>query len=309
MTAPNQHPAGFKQPRHRAASAALFLVALIWGSGFIMTELLITAEWSTAQIMAARFSIGALALLISSLKNLGKINAHELKSGIIAGLLIFTSFYLQTFGQRHTNVSNVALFTATNVVMVPFFALALQRERLQLHTILLALLSFVGMLSLSYKGGDFALNPGDPAILACAALFAIHIVYLSKQLPYCDASRLNLVQITTAAVCSLIVLLFAEPATAGFDLTAGLLPIFFLGLLSTCLCYYLQTKAQALVRPATVAIILALEGFFGSFFSLVLGYEAFSWRIVIGGVCIVTASILSNYFSAKAGTEAAAPPL
>ncbi len=288
------------QNRHRAATAALFLVSIIWGSGFIMTELLISAAWNTAQIMAARFSIGAIALAITLGKNLLKISRQEFKAGVIAGSMIFFSFYMQTLGQRETTVSNVAFFTATNVVMVPLFAWLFNRERLQLHTLLLAGLSFIGMLVLSYSGGRITLNRGDVAILSCAVVFALHIIYLSRQLRHCDAARLNVVQIGTAAVFSLVAWLFTGSANPGFDLGAGGLPILFLGLLSTCVCYYLQTKAQALVKASTVAIILALEGFFGSFFSLLLGMDRFSFRLVIGGLCIVGASILSNYFSAYA---------
>ena len=155
------------------------------------------------------------------------------------------------------------------------------------------------MAILSYSGGQITLNRGDLLIFSCAAVFALHIIYLSRQLLYCDASRLNVVQIATAAVLSLLVWLFTGTAAPGFDFRAGLWPILFLGLFSTCLCYFLQTKAQALVKASTVAVILALEGFFGALFALLLGMDSFSVRLVIGGLFILGASILSNYFAAK----------
>lgn len=285
--------------KHRAAAAALFLVSVIWGSGFIMTELLINASWNTAQIMAARFTIGALALVLALGKNIRQITRTELKAGLIAGTMLFYSFYAQTLGQRETTVSNVAFFTATNVVMVPLFSWLINRERVHLHTIVLAIISFLGMAILSYSGGQITLNRGDLAILSCAVVFALHIIYLSKQLRYCDASRLNVIQIATAAVLSLSVWLATGTAAPGFDFRAGLWPILFLGLFSTCLCYFLQTKSQALVKASTVAVILALEGFFGALFALLLGMDAFSVKLVIGGLCIVGASILSNYYTAN----------
>lgn len=280
--------------KETAAELSLVLVAMIWGSGFIATEYVIKANWSTSLIMAMRFTIAALTMAIALNRKIIKITKYELLHGSIAGIILFLAFYTQTLGQSTTTVSNAAFFTATNVVMVPFITWAVNHYRPKLQTVLLTIMALAGMGVLSFKNGQYSLGTGDLIVLLCAFLFALQITYLEKAAKGSDPARVNFVQIITAAIISIVVYFINNEGFRNADLRQGLLPVLYLGILSTCLCYFLQTSAQKHTTASKVGVILSLEGIFGGLFSVLLGLEPLTMNLVAGGTLIAGAAILMN---------------
>lgn len=223
-----------------------------------------------------------------------KICRQDLLYGGVAGAILFFAFYLQIYGQARTTVSNSAFLTATNVVMVPFLVWAATKKRPAGRTFLLAFATLVGIGLLTLNLQQSArLGYGDGLILLCAFFFALHICYLSRAVAGRDAMLITLVQITTAAVISLLVLLlFDHNSLARADLARGFPPTLYLGLMSTCLCYLLQTWAQKYADAAKAGILLSTEGLFGALFSVLLGFEPLGWRLAAGGLVIFLSVVL-----------------
>ncbi len=71
------------------ADLMLLLVAIIWGSGFIATEYAINANMQPMLIMAFRFPIASIALLIGMR---GRIKTIKKKSGFVVGLQVSSCF-------------------------------------------------------------------------------------------------------------------------------------------------------------------------------------------------------------------------
>lgn len=293
-----------KDFKHKSfGTLALLAVAIIWGSGFIATEVLIDAKWSTSQMMATRFALASFIMLVVIGRKIKESTKKEIISGSIAGLILFAAFYSQTFGQSAgASVSFAAFFTATNVVMVPFISWAINGDKPSINTILIAILALAGVAVLSIEGGSFSLGFGDLIILLGSFFFALHISFLEKAGGGTDALRVNFYQITTAAVLSIIVMLFDAQTLPGFDFKKGIWAAIYLGAFSTCLCYMLQTKAQQYVSASYAGVILALEGFFGSMFSVILGLEKLTMTLVIGGLMIILATVLMS-FKSEPGDE------
>lgn len=279
-----------------AADLTLVVVTAIWGLGFIGIENAINAHWGPALITAGRFAVAAVILTLIMAGRLRRITLAEWKYGSLAGLFLLAAFYVQTIGQAMTTVSNSAFLTATNVVMVPFISWRINKDRPRLRIVILALTALAGVGVLSIRNGEFSFGIGDFFVLLCAALFALHITWLEKATAGRSPAAINYVQILTAAVGSALVLLVRGlPAeTEDIDWRAGIWPILFLGIFSTCLCFFLQTNAQKFTSAAQVGIILSLEGFFGSFFAVILGFEPLTANLIIGGAMIISASILVN---------------
>ena len=161
------------------ADLMLLLVAVIWGSGFIATEYALNANMSPLFIMALRFTIAALILFAATFKQLKSITKTEWIKGSIAGVFLFLGFFLQSFGQSMTTVSNSAFITATNVIMVPFVVWIFTRKKPTLKIVLLACMTFIGVVVLTFSPNQgLHLNIGDLLILLCAAAFACHITYV-----------------------------------------------------------------------------------------------------------------------------------
>ncbi len=186
--------------------------------------------------------------------------------------------------------------------MVPFLLWALYRKRPPVSTFLLTALTLCGIGVLSITPGSFSLtfNLGDGLSLCCALLFALHITTLGKCTENRDVLVVNLAQLTTSAVISAILFLFTDlDAISQANLTQGLPAVIFLGLFSTCLCYFLQTLAQSYTTPAQAGVLLSTEGLFGSLFSVVLGMEPLTKNMVFGGLIILTSVVLLELFASK----------
>ncbi|WZL81926.1 DMT family transporter [Vallitaleaceae bacterium 9-2] len=278
------------------ADLMLLLVAIIWGSGFIATEYAINANMQPMLIMAFRFPIASIALLIGMRGRIKTIKKKEWIRGGIAGVILFLAFYFQTIGQSMTTVSNSAFITATNVVIVPFIVWGLTRKKPQIKTVILAIVTFLGVAVLTVSPeGKVALNIGDAYVMACAILFALHIAYLGIAVRESKAMTIAFIQITVAGIFSLIGLVFQSPQTfTQVDYATGLPAVIYLGLFSTCLCYFLQTSAQKQTTASKAGIIMSMESLFGTLFSIAFGLELLTGKVVIGGMIILTAVILTE---------------
>lgn len=250
---------------------------------------------STSLIMVLRFFIAAIALLAIFFKDIIKSNKNEIFHGSIAGIFLFIAFYSQTLGQAYTTVSNSAFLTSTNVVMVPFIVWIATKKCPETKSFILTVTTLIGIaiLTLSLSGDGLSFGFGDIIILISAFCFALHISYLGVNCRNLNSRRITFWQITVAAIISLFVLLlFDVKNITASQISKGILPVIFLGIFSTCLCYLIQTKAQTYTSPVKAGAILSTEGLFGSLFSVLLGLEMITTNLVIGGVVIMSSVVL-----------------
>jgi drug/metabolite transporter (DMT)-like permease len=278
------------------ADLSLFAVAAIWGSGFIATQMALDSKISPALIMTMRFTIATLAMIPLFYKSIRNISKAEIMIGLPAGILLFLGFLTQTVGLQFTTPSNNAFITSTNVIMVPFISWFLLKKAPKLKSFVLAAICLLGIGILTWtpgKGVQF--NQGDFLTLLCAFLFAAHISYLdiaSKKIP---AGKLTFIQMISSAILSLMSLLFFDIDSIGkADFGTGFLPVLYLGLFSTFICFLIQTTAQKKTTSTKAAIFLSTEALFGSFLSVVIGLEALTSALLVGGAVIMGAIVLSE---------------
>lgn len=272
----------------------LLLVAIIWGSGFIGSQMALDAQLSSAFIMFVRFAIATLIIGVVFFKDLKKnLKREHLKGGILIGLFLFLAFYVQTVGLKYTTPSNNAFITASNVVMVPFIWWVISKKRPSIKIFVSSFLCLIGIgiLSLNFSQG-FSFQVGDLLTLLCAFLFACQIVatgILAKQM---DAKVVVFLQFAVATVCGFIMFMLTDRNFTAFASPKGMAAVIYLGVFSTCLCYFLQTTAQQHVDSSKAAIILATESLFGTIFSVALGYDRLTINMVVGGMIILASIIL-----------------
>lgn len=272
----------------------LLLVAIIWGSGFIGSQMALDAQLSSAFIMFVRFAIATLIIGVVFFKDLKKnLKREHLKGGILIGLFLFLAFYVQTVGLKYTTPSNNAFITASNVVMVPFIWWVISKKRPSIKIFVSSFLCLIGIgiLSLNFSQG-FSFQVGDLLTLLCAFLFACQIVatgILAKQM---DTKVVVFLQFAVATVCGFIMFMLTDRNFTAFASPKGMAAVIYLGVFSTCLCYFLQTTAQQHVDSSKAAIILATESLFGTIFSVALGYDRLTINMVIGGMIILASIIL-----------------
>ncbi|MCJ8007422.1 DMT family transporter [Lederbergia wuyishanensis] len=270
---------------------ALLITAIIWGSGFVASAVALD-HYSPYQMMAIRFLVGGVILLVFFFKKLKQLNRVILLKGIFLGTILYIAFALQTVGLQFTTPSKNAFLTAVNVVIVPFIGYLIYKKRLDRFELVGAFLAMTGVGLLSLQD-SFKLNIGDSLSLLCAVAFAFHIFYTAKYVNNEDPILLTLVQLLTAAVIGIVVIIFKGEGTMAMDKEA-LLPVLYLGIFSTTIAFILQTSAQKYISETKAAIFLSTESLFGMIFSVIILNEIVTTKMVLGAVIILFAIILSE---------------
>lgn len=273
------------------AIGGLILVTIIWGGGFVASDMALESMLPF-QIMAVRFLLAAVLMGIISIKSLKGMKWEEIRAGGFMGIALFAAFSLQIIGLQYTTPSKNAFLTALNVVIVPFIAFIVLHKKIGVKGILGAVMSVIGVALLSLNG-DLSLSLGDGLTLLCAVGFAFQIFLTSEFVKKYRATVLNFVQMATAFLLSAVSLLVT--GQTDFQVTGqGWLSVLYLGVISTTVCYLLQTASQKYVDETKAAIILSMESVFGTLFSILILHEVITPRMVAGCVIILAAVIISN---------------
>lgn len=269
----------------------LLAVTIIWGGGFVASDMALET-FTPFQIMAIRFLIAAVCMTALGGKQLRTIRKEEIKCGFWLGTALFAGFALQIIALQYTTPSKNAFLTATNVVFVPFIALVIYHKKIEMRSVIGAGMAIVGAGVLSLQN-DFSIGIGDGLTLLCAVGFAFQIFLTGEYVGRIRPSVLNFLQMTTACVLSIAGLV----VSGDFDFKPSMksmLAAAYLGVVSTTICYLLQTVSQKYVDETKSAIILSMEAVFGTVFSVILLHEAVTVRMIAGSALILAAVLVSE---------------
>lgn len=294
MTNSTEH--GILKNRTFLSGAGIILMTTIWGFAFVIVKDSLD-YLPVTYILAFRFTIASVPLLIIFGGRVRKnLNRRVLLQGAILGLLLFLSYFIQTWGCKITTASKNAFLTATYVVMVPFLLWAATKKRPDVFSFIASALCIIGVALLSLTQGFGSMNLGDLLTLICALGFAVHLLLVKRYTEEHDPITLAVLQLTAAAILSWI----TAPLVEGpFPLEGISHPnvfwgMMYLGLLSTMVCYLLQNICQKYLPATTASLLLSTEAVFGTFFSVLCLGDVFSGRMVIGCVLIFLAIVISE---------------
>ena len=274
----------------------LILVTVIWGGGFVASDMALESL-TPFQIMAIRFVLASVLMFPLSFKNLKGIRKEEYRAGFLMGVALFAGFALQIIGLQYTTPSKNAFLTATNVVIVPFIAFIILRKKIGFRGGLGAVMAVIGVGLLSLNK-NLSLGVGDGLSLLCAVGFAFQIFLTGEFAKKYRPAVLNFLQMSTAAVLSVLGMILS--GGLHFQVTTqGWLSVLYLGIVSTTLCYLIQTSCLKYVDGTKAAIILSMESVFGTLFSILLLHEQVTLKMLIGCAIILTAVIISNMDGAE----------
>ncbi len=273
------------------ADLSLLIVAIIWGSGFVVTKNALD-NMTPYYILGFRFIISTVLLGLISYKKLKTISKKELKAGILIGLFLFFGFATQTVGLKYTTAGKQGFITATNVVMVPFMYWALTKKKPDAFEFFGAILCFIGIGILSSET-NLTIGYGEFLTFLCAIGFAAHIVSVGYFAKDVDPFVISVIQLGTAAVLSFVFAFLFEPRIAKIS-TSSIFPILYLGVFGTMVAFLIQNIAQNHTTSTHAAIILSLEAVFGSIFALIFLKEQFTLRFLIGCIAIFISVLASE---------------
>ncbi|NWF07168.1 MULTISPECIES: DMT family transporter [Pseudomonas] len=247
-------------------STALLLVTAVWGWSFVAKHETLTIM-TPSTLNAWMFTLAALALLPFSIRSFRYLRPRDWASAVLAGIVLFVAFSLQTSGTALTTPSNAGFITGLCTVFTPLFVYFIGRGRPSPKQAAGTVIAVFGLGLLSLDG--FALHYGDLLILGCAACFALHIVIVSTFTTSTISMASTSIQLGLVGSLSLIWSLagnqFSFPSA--FPTTVTILS---LALFATALAYAIQNRAQAVLTPEKVALILICEPVFSGAFGYFL---------------------------------------
>ena len=276
----------------------LFMTAVVWGGGFIgVSEALDTL--TPFYMIAIRFSMASVLLIILFWKHIMNINKNEILAGSICGGMLFIGFAFQTVGAVYISVGKLAFLTALNVIMVPFIAAVGFHEKIHNYHIVSSFIAIIGFgfLNLSGESG-IEFGRGEIYGLICAVGFAMHISVLGHYASKYEPIKLAILQMVTCAILGWMCALIFEKPPLEISMKM-MLPVTYLGVCSTFIAFLFQTIGQKYTSAPRAAILLSMESVFGIIFSIIILKEQVTLPMIIGASLIFGAVIIAEYMHAK----------
>jgi drug/metabolite transporter (DMT)-like permease len=270
----------------RQGIAALVFIAIVWGCCFTLIKQTLELV-SPLLFLAIRF-LFASALVLPWFRGLSR---RELSGGLVLGVLFWAGFVFQTVGLHYTTPSRSGFITGLSTPLVPIAYFLVHRRRPTAATVLAVVLTSIGMYFLTRPGGMSAgINLGDVLTVACAVIFAFHIVAAGHYTSTGRPERLLALELALTGGLSALAASVLE--TPRFVLGPATLPaVGFLGV-TAAVTFYLQLGAQRVVSPALTAIIFTLEALAAAVTSWVVLGETLTATQWLGGVLILGGALL-----------------
>ena len=290
------------------AAISLMVVAASWGFGFVWMKDAIERQ-PYFDFLALRFTIAAGVMFLIRPQLVRHINLNFLKRGVLLGVALGLGYVTQTIGLEQSTAAITGFFTGLYIVLTPVFAWLLLRQKIASKVLLGVIIATIGLGVITLGGLGF--DVGTISLLACAILFALHIVGLGRWSPGRDTYALTVVQLATVAVICWIGALF-NPSDPGFQAPPDAdvwNAVLFTAIFATAIAFFVQTWAQSIMDASRVAIILTTEVVFAALFAVALGQEVLSLRTVIGGALMVIAMLIVEWPSRNDKNQTVTPGL
>ena len=274
----------------------MLLVTVIWGGGFPATKLALDFGVTVGITNMVRGAIFTLLVFVVFHKHIVKMKLKDIKIGLLAGTANVLAFLLQTIGTQYTTLSNSAFLTTTNVIMIPFMVWVLMKKRPVMKNFVAMGICMVGTAVLAgvFKNG-LSFNIGDLYTLACAFFYGLSIVFVAMQPADSHFSVSAFMMGLTHFLGGALYFVVAEGAhIPSLDWKIAILPVLYLGVLSSFTAQTLQILAQRYVSPNTASLVFMFESVFGSIFSILFGFETFTVSLFIGGGLIMLSLMISE---------------
>lgn len=287
--------------KHNIALMMLSMTAIVWGFGFLLSDLLLQNGFAEIPftLNALRFGSAAIVLAAVFCRRI-KVNKQLLLYGCVGGALLFGGFGLQLVGLKYTTPAACGFFTASYALFVPFIVWIFRKKRPSLLVAIGIVSALVGLLIMNVpQQTEKASNNellGNMLTLGGSLFFAVQIVLADYALKDKKIDPIGLT-VTQVAACGILFVVSAliieckSYPTLSINWNNCWWAITIVSLLGTAFAYFSQTFAQNHLKPAETSIIIACESPIGAVLSVVLGFESFSWQLCVGGFFVLLAVV------------------
>lgn len=286
----------------------LLLTAAIWGFAFVAQRVGMQ-HVGAFTFNGVRFALGSLSLLpviYFFSKKTKEENKEEadikttIKSGIIAGSVLFIAASLQQVGLIYTTAGKAGFITSLYIVLVPILGIFL-KQKTHITTWIGALIAVAGLYFLSINE-SLTIEFGDFLEIIGAFFWAIHIQLIDKFVKNVDAIKLSSIQFATCSIFSLITAFIFEDINIT-GISNALIPILYGGIMSAGVAYTLQAVGQKHAKPSHAAIALSMEAVFAAIGGIIILSESLPLKGYLGCALMMVGMLITqieNFGKSKA---------
>jgi drug/metabolite transporter (DMT)-like permease len=274
------------------AELYLFGTTFFWGGTFVVVKFGL-ADISPVLLVALRFSLAAVVLLLLGARRILRIDRTLFWKGSLLGFLLFLAFTLQTIGLKGTTASKSAFITGLMVIFTPFFQFAIEKRPPRPGNFVGVVIVTAGLWLLTSPSGS-AITRGDFLTLLCAAVLGLYIVMLGRISKGADPFQLTFLQMIPPALLGWITVFSFEtqvwnPTLAAIGVVA------YCALLGNIVCGYVQTRYQRDTTPTRAVIIFTIEPLWATLLAYTALGEVIGYWGMAGGILIIGGILISEF--------------
>lgn len=283
--------------RRVMGSAALVGSAFLWATAYIYVKQLVE-NIPPCLLLALRFSLAAIILAVLFIPKWKQLNKGLVAAGIRMGIALFFEFFFFTVGIQYTEASKSSFIIASYIILLPIAYFIIRRKKPGKMDVFSSVLCMAGLcLLLAHNLSGF--NKGDLLSIFCAVAYAVHVVYSSQYAKQYDGGLLNLIQLATSAVLSIVASLILGDFQVAVIAQVPVRAVVYLAVICTILPYFLCLFGMKYVSTTTSGILLSFESVFATFLAVLLLREAVYWQLIVGGAIIIASFFISELCSGK----------
>jgi drug/metabolite transporter (DMT)-like permease len=224
-----------------------------------------------------------------------------LRAGLTAGVILFGGYATQTIGLQYTSPSTSAFITGLYVIFTPVIESLISRRLPRPPVLAGIVIATVGLYLLT--GADVSFGRGEAFTLACAVLFAFHIVYIGAYANLLPPSQFTALQLGAVAFLSI-----APTAKQGVGTLSALavFAVVFTGIACSAVALPLQLWGQRRIPATRAALILLAEPVFAGIAGYIDGERLGAGRLV-GGLAILVGIAVSEFWPSRPVPSTPAP--
>lgn len=262
------------------ADASMLLVAIIWGFTFPMVKDAVTG-FPVYSFLAIRFAIASAVLFAMTWRSLRSVPRRWVLAALLAGLVNFAGYALQTFGLQTVSPGRTAFITGLYGAMVPLMTALIGRGRITRPVWLAILLSVLGLSCLFWQDLSLSLSSGDFLVVLCAIAFAAQIVIVGFFPARLDARPMAALQAFACFGAAAVFAVINDHPLPALPLNT-LAAAAFTAVFATALALLIQTWAQRHSPASHAALIFCTEPVWGALAGLTLFGEVFTPLATLG---------------------------
>ncbi|MBI5480399.1 MAG: DMT family transporter [Deltaproteobacteria bacterium] len=303
----------------RLATVMLTVTCLCWGSTFLLMKLgaeriraiggLRDGLVASALFLLVRFALAAVLTPLCIPRAWRRLDGAAWRHGFLLSLPFSAGFILQVFGLAQDDVtpSQSAFLTSLFVVATPILDGVIRRRRPTLGVLAGVALATLGAAFIQGppRGG---LSLGAWATIACAVVFAGHILLTDHSTRRADPMALTFTTLVLSTLWMLLALLalpggaaVLRPALVGRLLLdpvfAGAMAV--CTLLATVVALALLNRWQKELSPSRAAIVYTSEPVFATLVSIAAGRERLAFWLFFGAAMILAANLAVEFIGRR----------